>query len=80
MLWWDSQNIYQNNMCLQDVGLHFLNMVTIIGSIVNILGSGEGDVYDHLVSQRLIIVTLKWIVIQTLKIMRTMALASIWIC
>lgn len=67
-------------MCLQDVGLHFLNMVIITGSIVNILGSGEGDVYDHLVSQRLFTMKMKWIFIQILKIMRTVALALIWIC
>jgi hypothetical protein len=34
-------------MCLKEIGLCVQNMITALGSIVNIIG---GDLYDHLMS------------------------------
>ena len=36
MFWYGFKNEYQNNMCLIEIGLHAENMITILGSIVNI--------------------------------------------
>ena len=41
-----SKNRYQNDLCLKEIGLHAQNMVTILGSTVNIIGGwGGGEVY-----------------------------------
>jgi hypothetical protein len=46
-----SKNKYQKDMCLKESELHAQNMITILGSIViNIMG----DVYDHLMSMRIV--------------------------
>ena len=37
-------------MCLKEIGPHAQNMLTILGSIVNII---LGDLYDHLMSMRI---------------------------
>ena len=34
-------------MCLREIGLHAQNMLTILGSVVNMIGGG---LYDHLMS------------------------------
>ena len=33
-----SKNGYQKNMCLKEIGLHAQNLLTILGSIINIIG------------------------------------------
>ena len=40
-----SKNGYQKDMCLEDIGLCAQNMITMIGSIVNIIWKGGGGVY-----------------------------------
>ena len=37
-------------MCLKEIGFHVQNMLTILGSIINIFG---GDLEDHLMSKRI---------------------------
>jgi hypothetical protein len=41
------KNGHQKDMCLKEIGLQDQNMLTILGSIANMIG---GDVYDHLMS------------------------------
>lgn len=41
----------EKDVCFKEIGSHALNMITIIGSIVDITwggGRGEGFLYDHL--------------------------------
>ena len=44
-----SKNKYQKDMCLKESELHAQNMITILGSIVSIMGY----VHDHLMSIRI---------------------------
>ena len=41
----DFENGFQADICLQEIGICVQNMLTILGSIVNII---SGDLYDHL--------------------------------
>ena len=34
----ECKNGYQKNMCLKEIGLHTPNLLTILGSIINIIG------------------------------------------
>ena len=38
-----SQNGYQKDMCLNEMGLHAPNMITILNSTTNINGMGRGE-------------------------------------
>ena len=54
MHWYGSKNKCKKDMCLNEIGLRAQNMITSLGSIVNIFGrEGGGDLYDHLVSTRI---------------------------
>ena len=46
----DNEKNKNKNMHLKEIGLHAQNMLTILGSIVNV--SGE-TLYDHLMSTRI---------------------------
>ena len=48
----DPKTKYQNDMCIKETRLCAQNMITILGSIVNIIW-GLGDLYDHLMSMRI---------------------------
>ena len=45
-----STNGHQNETCLKEIELHAQNMMTILGSIGNIIGV---DLDDHLMSSRI---------------------------
>ena len=48
-----SKNGYQKDiMWLEEIGLCAQNLITILGSMVNI-SLGEGELYDHLMSRRI---------------------------
>jgi hypothetical protein len=47
------KNKYTNDTCLKEIGLRAKNMITILGSIVNIIGVTY--LYDHLTSKRIFI-------------------------
>ena len=47
MIWCASKNGYQRDICSKDFGLRAQNMMTILGSIINIIIWGKGDLYDH---------------------------------
>ena len=49
MLRYKSNNEHQKEMCYKQNGLRVQNLVTILGSIVNMI---EGDQHDHLMSTR----------------------------
>ena len=58
-------------------------MMTIIGSIVNINveGGGEGEgLYNPLMGMKIFTLTMNMIYIQAPKLMRKVAMASIWSC
>ena len=75
--WCGSKNRYQKDKCLQEIALHAQNMITILVSIVNIIG---GDLYDHFISMRIFALMMNKILIRALKIMRKVATNLIWIC
>lgn len=52
-------------------------MITVLGSIVNIIG---GTVYDLSMSMRIVTLIMHGIFIQTLEMMRTVAMALFWNC
>ena len=51
-------------------------MITILGSIVNIVGG----VYDHLMSMRIFTLVMNEIFIRAVKFLRKLATTLIWIC
>ena len=57
------------NTCLKEIGLHAQELLTILGSNVNIIG--EGGLYDHLIRLRIFF-------IQAQKIVRKMPTDTIW--
>jgi hypothetical protein len=44
------KNGHQKDMFLKEIGLRAQNTLTVLGSIVNIIGE---DIYDHLMSMRI---------------------------
>ena len=56
--------------CLKEIGLHAQNMLTIIGSRVNIIGKGETYIYDENMSTRTFTLTMNQILIRALIIIR----------
>ena len=52
MVWCGFKNRYQEDMCSKHIGLCAQNMITIVGSIININGVEE-DLYDHLMSTKI---------------------------
>ena len=40
-----SENEYHKDVCLKEVGLHAHNLLTIVGSIINIRGGGGGPMW-----------------------------------
>lgn len=42
MVWCGFKNIYQQDMCLNEIGLSTHNMITITGLMINIIGGREG--------------------------------------
>ena len=71
------KNGHQKDTCSKEIGPHAQNMMTIPGSIVNIIG---GDLYDHLMSTRIFILIKQRIFIQALNKYENSGCASIWIC
>ena len=71
------QEWISKDMCLEVIGLHAQNMITILGSIVNRIG---WDLYDHSMSTRIVTSILNIIFIGALKINRKVAMTLIWIC
>jgi hypothetical protein len=49
VVWFGSKNGYQEDMCLREIRLCAHNMITILGSMLNVIGG----TYDHLMSVRL---------------------------
>ena len=49
MVWSGSKNEYQEDVCLKEIRLCAPNMITILGSMVNV----TRGTYDHLMSMRL---------------------------
>ena len=70
------KNGYQKDMYLIEIGLRAQNMIPILGSIVNIIG---GNLYDHLISTRILTLIVKKILYELQKL-RKVVMASIWIC
>ena len=48
-------------MCLEEIGLHAQNMITILGSIVYIVGTWE-DMYDRFMSTTVFTLTMNKII------------------
>jgi hypothetical protein len=68
------------DVCKKEFGLHAQNTITIIGSIVNIIG-WEGDLYDQLISRKILITLIvNEIWIGAPEIMRKAATTSFWLC
>ena len=63
-------------MCLKGIGLHAQSMMTILSSIVNMIGLGQVNRCDRRMSIR--IFTLITNEIQ--KVTKKVAMALIWIC
>ena len=85
MVRFHSKNASQ--IVFKEIELCAQNMITILGSIVNlfVVGWGGGNgLYehknDHLTSTKIFTLLMNGIFIQALKIMRKVATASIWIC
>ena len=55
-----SKNGHQEGVCLKEIGLHAQNMLSILGSMVNMIGE---DLYDHLMSTRIFILIMNMIFI-----------------
>ena len=55
-----SKNIYQKDTCLKEIRLLAQNIITILGSIANIIG---GDLYDHLTNTRILTLVIDKILI-----------------
>ena len=60
VLSWDLNMDTNETKCLKEVGLRAQNMVTILGSIVNMIGE---DLYDHLIRMRMLTLTINNLVI-----------------
>ena len=73
VVWCGSKNKYQKDTCLKEIGLHAQNMITIVASIIDLLG---GNLYDHSMSTRIFTLILNKIYVWAPKIMAT---TSIWI-
>ena len=63
-------------MCLKEILDYAQNMLTILGSIVNITG---GDMYDHFKNFKIVTLIMNKIFICAQKIMRKIATATVWI-
>ena len=64
-------------MSLKEIGMCAQNVITFLGSIVNII---EGDLYGHLMSTRVFTFIKNQMFVCALKFMRKVAMALIWIC
>ena len=62
---------------LIEIGLHALSMLTILNSMVNVVG---GDIYDQFLRERIFTLIMSKIFTWAPKIMRKMAMGTIWIC
>ena len=60
VLSWDLNMDTNETKCLKEVGLRAQNMVTILGSIVNMIGE---DLYNHLIRMRMLTLTINNLVI-----------------
>jgi hypothetical protein len=67
-----SKNENQKNTCLKEDGLHAQNTITIIGSIIHIMG---GDLYDHSMCTIIFILIVYKVFMWSMKIMKV-AMAS----
>ena len=71
----DFENGFQKDICLKEIGLCAQNMLTFLGSIVNII---DGDLYDHLyMSMKIFTLIMDKIFIRALKSIRKVATALI---
>ena len=66
----DPKMILENIFCLQEIGVHAPNMLTIRSSIANMI---VGTYMTHLMSTRIFTLILNRRFIQTLKILRKMS-------
>ena len=69
-----SKNGYQRDMRLKEIRLHARNMITILSSIVSIVG---WKLYDHLMSTKMLNLMMNKMFICTPIITRKVAKASI---
>ena len=46
----ETKNVNQKDMCSKEIGLRAQDMLTILGSILNMI---EADPYDHLMRRRI---------------------------
>ena len=69
------KNGHRKDIILEEIRLCVQNiLLTIIGSIVNIIGGGgRGDLYDHLISLRILTLTINKIFIGAPKFMTKIA-------
>lgn len=63
-------------MCLREIGSRAQNMLTVLDLIVNM----TGDMYDHLMSTRILVLIIGKTLIWISRIMRRMNACIIWIC
>jgi hypothetical protein len=59
------KNGYQKDMCLNEIGLSVQKMLSILGSIINIIG---GKLCDHLMSLRIFTLTMNKIFMRVSKL------------
>ena len=72
-----SKNKYQKGIVfVKEIGPHAQNVITILGSIVNIIGE---DLYDHLMSTRITLL-MNIMIRRDLNFMRKVTTAWIWTC
>ena len=64
------KNRHQKAMCLKEIGLRAYKLVTILDSVVNIIGT---TYYDHLLRMRIFTLIMNKIFIRAPKIMRQIA-------
>ena len=66
-------------MCSKEIGPHAQDMITILDSIINIIGRGGGVNMTNLMSTRIFTLIMNKIFIRAPNITRNVATSSIWI-
>ena len=71
---------YTKKACvLKEIGLHAHIMLTILGSLVNMIGGVGRGLYDQLMSWRIFTLIMNKIFIRALNFTRQMAMGTVWI-
>jgi hypothetical protein len=55
-------------------------MLTILDSTFNMIWEGAGDLFDHIMSVRIFTLIVNKLLISVVKIMKRMAMDTIWDC